>query len=374
VKVRLPVRLFVSYAAVAAIGAGTAYVAVRIIAPRIFDQRMGMMDGGQGLGQGGQMMGAPEDRLDRSAPIREAFLSSLDTALIIGFIASIIIAGLVAAFVTYRLLRPLEDVRAATRRIAAGDYQALIAIPSEPEMAELATDVNTLATELAETETRRVRLLGDVAHEMRTPLTTLDGYVEGMIDGVFPADEQTLGSLTTELRRLRRLSDDLAALSRAEERRFDMVLVDADLDEIATSVADRLRPQFEDSGIAFSISADTPTPVTVDPDRIIQVLTNLLGNALVATEPGGSVSLEVRPGGEWADLTVRDTGIGLVEPDQERIFERFYRAEGAPRRSGGSGIGLTISREIAQAHGGTLTASSAGRGHGSQFTLRLPLR
>ena len=373
-KVRLPVRLFVSYAAVAAIGAGTAYVAVRIIAPRIFDQRMGMMDGGQGLGQGGQMMGAPEDRLDRSAPIREAFLSSLDTALIIGFIASIIIAGLVAAFVTYRLLRPLEDVRAATRRIAAGDYQALIAIPSEPEMAELATDVNTLATELAETETRRVRLLGDVAHEMRTPLTTLDGYVEGMIDGVFPADEQTLGSLTTELRRLRRLSDDLAALSRAEERRFDMVLVDADLDEIATSVADRLRPQFEDSGIAFSISADTPTPVTVDPDRIIQVLTNLLGNALVATEPGGSVSLEVRPGGEWADLTVRDTGIGLVEPDQERIFERFYRAEGAPRRSGGSGIGLTISREIAQAHGGTLTASSAGRGHGSQFTLRLPLR
>jgi len=374
VKVRLPVRLFISYAAVAAIGVATAYVSVRIIAPRIFDQRMGMVDGGQGLGPGGQMMGAPEDRLDRSAPIREAFLSSLDTALVIGFAASIVMAGLVAAFVTYRLLRPLEDVRAATRRIAAGDYQALIALPSEPEMAELATDVNTLATELAETESRRVRLLGDVAHEMRTPLTTLDGYIEGMIDGIFPADEQTLGALTMELRRLRRLSDDLAALSRAEERRFDMEPVPVNLDEIATTTADRLRPQFEDSDVTFTVHADRPTPVTVDPDRITQVLTNLLGNALVATEAGGSVSMDVRPNGEWAELTVTDTGIGLDPPDQERIFERFYRAEGAPRRSGGSGIGLTISREITQAHGGTLTASSAGRGHGSQFTLRLPLR
>jgi signal transduction histidine kinase len=127
-----------------------------------------------------------------SSSVRSAFVSALNTALLVGVLASVAAAALVAAFVTRRLLGPLDAVRAATRQIAAGRYEASVPVPSEPELAELATDVNALATALADTETRRTRLLGEVAHEMRTPLTALDGYVEGMIDGVFAADADTL--------------------------------------------------------------------------------------------------------------------------------------------------------------------------------------
>lgn len=363
-------RLFISYAVVAVVGALTAFATVRLLAPQFFDQRMGMMAGVTD----GQGMGDHTGRLGASRSIREAFLSSLDLALLAGLVLSLVIAGAVAAFVTYRLLRPLEDVRAATRQIAAGDYHAQVPLPSEPEMAALATDVNTLARELADTEARRTRLLGDVAHEMRTPLTALDGYVEGMIDGVFPADESTLTAVTGELRRLRRLSEDLSSLSRAQEHRLEFVDVDADLAALVRTAAERLRPQFEDAGITLTVSAPSEVPVSIDPDRINQVVTNLLGNAMVATDAGGTVTVSVMARGEHAEMSVTDTGVGLAPDEVEHVFERFYRAPGAPRRSGGSGVGLTISRAIMQDERGTITASSPGKGHGSTFTIRLPLR
>ena len=186
-KARLPVRLFVSYAAVAGVGAIVAYAAVRLLAPRLFDQRVGMMNGaGRGMGMGNTT----------AASVHSAFLSALNTALIVGVLASLAAAGVVAAVVTGRLLRPLDAVRSATRSIAAGQYDGRIALPSEPELAALAGDVNTLAAALAATESRRTQLLGEVAHEMRTPLTTLDGYVEGLIDGVFSPSPDTLASLS----------------------------------------------------------------------------------------------------------------------------------------------------------------------------------
>ena len=187
-KMRLPLRLFVSYALVAAVGAGVAYLTVRLLGPHLFDARMDMMDGASsGMMQGNGL-----------ADVHAAFASALNTALIVGVMAGVVAAALVAAFVTRRLLRPLEAIRLATRQIAAGSYEASVPLPSEPELAELAGDVNSLALALAETETRRTRLLGEVAHEMRTPLTSLDGYVEGMIDGVFAPDPHTLASLSAE--------------------------------------------------------------------------------------------------------------------------------------------------------------------------------
>jgi len=364
-KIRLPVRLFVSYAAVAGVGAIVAYVAVRLLAPRLFDQRVGMMNGGvRGMGMGGTT----------AAGVHSAFLSALNTALIVGVLASLVVAGVVAAVVTGRLLRPLDAVRSATRSIAAGQYDGRIPLPSEPELAALAGDVNTLAAALAATESRRTQLLGEVAHEMRTPLTALDGYVEGLIDGVFSPSPDTFASLSDELRRLHRLADDLSSLSRAQEQRLQLHPVDADLADLARRAASRLSPQFEDAQIRLSVNADTVLPVHVDPDRITQVLTNLLGNALLATPANGTVTVTAREGDGRGEVLISDTGVGLAEAELDRVFERFYRAPGQPRRSAGSGIGLTIARTIARAHGGDVTASSAGLEQGASFTLALPSR
>jgi signal transduction histidine kinase len=365
-KVPLSLRLFISYAGVVVVGAGVAYLTIRLLAPRLFDHQLGMMNG---VGLAGMSMG------DTAAgDLRSAFLSALSTALVVGMLASIVVAGVVAALVTRRLLRPLDAVRRATRGIAAGSYAVRVPIPSEPELAALATDVNTLAMALADTEARRVRLLGDVAHEMRTPLTVLDGYVEGLIDGVFPSGPDTFASLSEELRRLHRLAQDLSSLSRAEEQHVDVHPVDTDLADLARRTALRLLPQFQDMAVTLSVNADEEVPVCVDPDRITQVLTNLLGNALLATPAGGAVAVTAAAAAGRGVVVVTDTGSGLAEEDLDRIFERFYRVQGSSRRSGGSGIGLTIARGITRSYAGDVTAASAGKGHGASFSLTLPLR
>lgn len=364
-KLRLPFRLFISYAVVAIIGAVVAFLTVRLVAPSLFDQRVGMVNGafpGNGMGT------------MSPAGVHSAFLSALDTALLVGVFASVAAAAVVAAVVTQRLLRPINAVRTATRQIAAGRYEGSVPLPSEPEMAALAADINTLAYALADTESRRTRLLGEVAHGMRTPLTVLDGYVEGLIDGVFTTSPETFASLSDELRRLHRLSDDLSSLSRAQEGRLDLHRVDADLADLSRRAARRLSPQFEDARVTLKVAADSVLPVHVDPDPITQVLTNLLGNALLATPTGGTVTLTARGVGGRAEVVVTDTGVGLAQEDIERVFERFYRAPGQSRRSAGSGVGLTIARGIARAHDGDVTASSAGRGWGASFTIVLPLR
>jgi len=365
-KMRLSLRLFISYAAVAVVGGIVAYLTISLLAPRLFEERLGMMMNSDGTGMS---MGNMDAR-----SVRSAFLSALTTSLIVGVLASVVAAGFVAAAVTGRLLRPLNAVRAATKLIAAGEYGGTVPVPSEPELAALATDVNTLARALADTESRRTRLLGEVAHEMRTPLTVLDGYVEGLIDGVFTAGPDTFGSLSEELRRLHRLSDDLSSLSRAQEQRLDLNPVTADLAVLARRAAARLSPQFEDAAVTLKLDADTALPVHVDPDRMTQVLTNLLGNALHATPAGGTVTITARGAGGRGEVVVSDTGVGLDEEDRERVFERFYRVPSQARRSAGSGIGLTIAREIARAHGGDVTASSAGPERGASFTVVLPLR
>ena len=365
-SMRLPWRLFISYAVVVVIGAAVTYVTVRLLAPTLFDHQMNMLGGGHmGMGPGGQG--------GTAGSLRSAFLSALTTALLVGVLASVAAAGLAAAFVTGRLLRPLNAIRAATRQIAAGRYQASVPVPEVPELAALAADVNTLAAELASTETRRTRLLGEVAHEMRTPLTALDGYLEGLIDGVFAPEPEILGAASDELRRLRRLADDLSALSRAEEKQLELHPADTDLAGLARQAAGRLAPQFADAHITLTVHAAATLPVRADPDRITQILTNIIGNALTATPAEGTVTVQARAAGQRAEVAITDTGVGLAAGDLERVFERFYRAPGQPRRSTGSGIGLTIARNIARAHGGDVTASSAGPGRGATFTLTLPL-
>lgn len=361
---RLVVRLVVSHLLVALLAAAATFLVVRQLAPALFDQTMRMTPAGQGPGMGPQ-----------AGVLRQQFGDAVDHALLVGTVVGVAAAAAFGALAAYRLTRPLEAVRAATRAMAAGRYSATVAPPRDRELAELASDITSLGRALDETETRRVRLLGEVAHEMRTPLTVIDGYVEGMIDGVLPSGPEGLGRVSDEVRRLRRLVDDLSALSRADEGRLHLVLAPVDLGDVVARAAERMRSQAQDAGITLSIQAGQgQVPVVADADRVAQVVTNLVGNAVRATPVGGRIEVVCRAAGTEAVVTVTDTGVGLDAADLGRVFERFYRAPRhlPGRADGGSGIGLTIARGIARAHGGELTAASPGPGRGATFTVRLP--
>ncbi|MEO6059362.1 MAG: ATP-binding protein [Candidatus Limnocylindria bacterium] len=357
------VRLFLSYLLVIGVGALTLLVTGSLLASSFFEDHLHQM-GGAGMGGMGGAMGAE---------LQRAVADSVQAALLLAVVASVLAAGVVAALVGRRLVRPIEAVRAATHRLAAGDYRQRVPVPPEFELAALAEDVNALAQALATTESKRIQLIDEVAHELRTPLTTIEGYMEGLIDGVLPPSEETFAAVADEAARLKRLAEDLSQLSRAEEGTFSLTLRDVDLAEVAARAAERLRPQFEDRGVNLELAAAPPLPVRVDPDRLAQVLTNLLGNALVQTPAGGMVSIRGGLDGAWAWVDVADTGQGIPPEELERIFERFYRVGGGADTRPGRGIGLTIARGIARAHEGDLRASSVGLGQGATFRVTLPL-
>jgi histidine kinase len=288
----------------------------------------------------------------------------------IALAASLVLSTLIALVMSRRTLLSLDQLRVGARGLAAGNYDERVARPAEPELADLADDINHLAASLAQTEQRRAALIGDVAHEMRTPLTTMNGVLEGFDDGLFTAAELA-DAVRTEVARLHHLAGDLAAVSRAEEGRLQLDRQAGDLREVITSVAERLRPRFDTAGIGLTVEAPTALPATFDHERMVQVLTNLIGNALAYTPGGGTVTVNAHATAGEVRIAVTDTGRGLLPQDLERIFERFYRAD-PHDHSGGTGIGLTISRAIARAHGGRLTATSPGPGRGATFELVVP--
>ncbi len=353
---RLDVRLFVSYALVVGVVVAALAITFGLRATSEFDDRI---------------RGHENAHLEEET--HQAFVDALWSTLPIALVLSVGGASIVTLFVTRRILRPINDVRTATKRLAAGHYDERVTPPRELELAALAADVNQLAAALETTERRRAQLISEVAHEMRTPLTTISGYVEGIMDGVFSPTDELLATVSEETARLERLVSDLATLSRAEENALPLQITREDLGALATAVAARLRPQFEDQHVTLDVQDGVVLPVDVDRDRVIQVITNLVGNALTYTPAGGRVVVESSERAGEATVTVRDTGIGIADDDLRLIFERFYRVPDLPRPPGGSGIGLTIARSIARAHRGDITASSPGRGLGSTFTLELPL-
>ena len=355
---RLDVRLFASYAAVTAAGATVLLVTTRLLVPRLFDRRVGAGPARGPMGGGPTM--------------HDALVGALDRSLVVALLASLVAAAMIAALVARRILRPISEVRAATRRLAAGRYDQHVAPPVELELAALAADVNSLARSLDDTERRRAELVSDVAHELRTPLTTIRGYAEGMLDGIVAPDDEVLTTVLGEVDRLQRLAADLGTLSRADEGALDLVLVSVDLAALAAAVVSGFDAEASAKGVRLAVVARTDTTVTGDRDRLAQVLGNLVGNAITYTSAGGRVAVDVAGDDQFCTVAVSDTGIGLAPDDLDHIFERFYRVEGVERPPGGSGIGLGIARAIARAHGGDVTAASAGPGRGATFTLRLP--
>lgn len=295
----------------------------------------------------------------------------------IGAGVAVVLAGIAALFATRRATSPLLALAAAAGAIERGESDAATRLRGGPgEIGQVSAAFARMATTLEREDTLRRALVADVAHELRTPVTILLGTSEQMLDGLAEPTTAQLSSLHDEVLRLDRLLDDLSALAAAQAAGLTLKPTAIDLAHVAAHSVQALRPQFEEAELQLVTDLE-PTPVEGDEDRLVQVATNLLSNALKFTPPGGQVTVTTRTGTDHQDvsiarLTVTDTGPGIPAEELPFVFQRFWRGSGAEKR-GGAGIGLAVVAELVTAHGGTVTAENQAGG-GAAFTVNLPSR
>jgi two-component system sensor histidine kinase BaeS len=315
---------------------------------------------GRGMMGAGGMMGAPE----------QAFLSAVDTGILIGAVLAIGLAALVAGAGAYYMIRPLKRLTAAALTVAAGDLTHRVDTGGPLEVSALGEAFNDMSASLAEAETLRQRLVADVAHELRNPIASVRAQAEGIAEGVLAPAPERLSSLVEDTRHLSRLVDDLQELSAADAGRLTYRMERLLLAPIIESEVTRARAR---AGAKVEVVSDCAAQLAVmgDEGRVAQVLRNLLDNALRHTDRG-EVRVRCAVADGRAVIEVVDTGEGIPEADLPYVFERFYRADAARARdTGGSGIGLAVSRRIVQDHGGTVFARNHADGAAVGFTVPL---
>jgi two-component system sensor histidine kinase BaeS len=362
-------KLFLSYLVIIVVGIAVLGTAARLAVPTAYERHLAAMAGMMG----GRMQGLSTDLFDN-------FRKAVNEALVLAILADFGAALVVSLFFSQRIVSPVQEMMAASQRIAEGHYGDRVGVPGSArpeeldELGLLAVSFNRMAARLEKTEAMRRNLIGDVAHELRTPLSSIQGYMEGLIDGVVPANADTFQQVSREADRLQRLVHDLQELSRVEAGAFDLDLKPVPAGRLVEAVVRRLGRQFEEKGVALAVDLPTELPlVHVDEDRMDQVLLNLVGNALQYTPAGGKVTIRAQAAGEVVWLEVQDTGIGIPVEHLSHVFERFYRVDKSRSRAGGgSGIGLTIAKHLVEAHGGEIHVTSDGPGKGSTFSFALP--
>jgi signal transduction histidine kinase len=297
-------------------------------------------------------------------------------ALAIGGIPALGIAGLLSFYLYRTIGRSLASFSTAAGEVAAGNYDVRVSSAElGPEFDALAGSFNEMAVKLSAVDTTRRQMLADLAHEMRTPLASLKGHLEGVEDGVVELDEHTTGILHAQITRLERLARDIRQLTAAEESMTRPQLTPQDPRHLADQAVAAIEPGAVGKGVSITALSTGPenTPVPLDPERMGQVLSNLLENALRHTPTGGTITLRTDHTPEAVTYTVTDTGEGIGAEILPHVFERFYRAHtGREAHRGGSGLGLAISKALVEAQGGTLEATSDGPGRGASFRIRLP--
>jgi len=267
---------------------------------------------------------------------------------------------------------PLGDLLEAAGRIADGDYSPRVAERGPSEVRALARAFNGMAARLQLTEEQRRDLMADITHELRTPLTVIQGNLEGFLDGVYSPDETRLKSLLEETQILARLVEDLRTLALAESGALQLKKEPTDLALLIGETISAFRTQADAAGIRidFQTGADALV-LNLDPERIRQVLSNLIANALRYTPRAGAINVRYgrikSDGGKYAEVTVEDNGVGIASDVLPHIFNRFYKS----RDSSGTGLGLPIARHLVEAHGGSITAESQ-PGRGTTMRIRLP--
>lgn len=309
---------------------------------------------------GGALVGQLVDT--RVSPPNEPwllFVRALPPVLLISFFTGALTV-LIGFLLLRRVVNPLADVIAASQAVAAGDLSARVPVRGPMDLHSLTESFNRMAGALERSDQERRNLLADVAHELRTPLTVMRGQLEGIVDGVYPADDAHIAPVLEETYTLERLVDDLRTLTLAETRQLHFDRRPVDLGELAERAVGLFDAEAQEKHIALALAAAPQLPaVEADPQRVSQVLGNLLSNALRYVPAGGRVTVSVQPAAAGVETVVMDTGPGVPEPDLPHLFDRFWRGEKSrTRAAGGAGLGLAIARQLIEAQGGTITAAN----------------
>ncbi|MDQ1536685.1 MAG: two-component system, OmpR family, sensor histidine kinase BaeS [Actinomycetota bacterium] len=358
-------RLLVAQALVLLTGTLAAWLIAANVGPSLFHEHLARAAVGS----------TPAQIVHTEEAYRSANAISLSWALL----AALVVGMTVNVLIARRIGRSVATIANAASDVASGHYD--VRVPAQGlggEFDALASGFNQMAGRLGSVEQTRRRLLADLGHEMRTPVATLEAYLEALEDGVATLDAGTAELLRSQTRRLARLSEDIGTVSRTEEGQVRLDIRAVHPESVIAAVVESVTEAFDTKGVRLVTDVATGLPeLSVDPIRIGQVLGNLLDNALRHTPAGGTVAVSAttsrRTGG--AELTVADTGEGIPAEHLTHVFERFYRVDAARDRAhGGSGIGLAIAKALVEAQGGQLTATSAGTGQGSTFCVLLPRR
>jgi len=306
-------------------------------------------------------------------PRKEAFLASVNRALLLAAMAAGLVAAVLAIGLSHHILGPIEALTAAARRMEKGDLSQRVEVKSGDEIGELSRAFNAMAESLARLEELRRNMVTDVAHELRTPLSNIRGYLEALRDGMVKPSRELLDSLYEEVMLLNRLVDDLQELALAEARQLRLERRPVALASIVDNAVEAARPRATAKGIKLQVHLPEDLPlVDVDPQRIGQALGNLLSNALTHTPSGGEVVIAAQARGTEVEVSVSDTGEGIPPEHLPYIFERFYRVDKSrSRATGGTGLGLAITKQLVEAHGGRIEVESE-VGRGTRFTFTLP--
>ena len=287
----------------------------------------------------------------------------------LGATAAALLLGILLA---RTLTRPLRELTAATRAVAQGDLDQQVPVRSKDELGELADSFNQMSADLARATALRRQMTADVAHDLRSPLTTVSGYVEALRDGVLKPTPERFEMMYVETQHLKRLVEDLRTLSLADAGELPMDRQSVPPQILLNRLTAAYLHRAKEKDVAIKAQTEPGMPdVHMDQDRMAQVLGNLVDNALRYTPPGGAITLRARTQDSVTLITVQDTGVGIPQQDLPHVFDRFYRGDSARSTDDGeSGLGLAIAKSIVEAHGGTISVDSV-PGEGTTFTIAL---
>jgi signal transduction histidine kinase len=359
-------RLFLSYLVIIGLGGLVLFIASEFAAPILLEHHMQDM----------RELHTPvaENTLQlMDEEIKELYRKAFNQTILWSIFISTLVATMLSIWMSRQIVSPVKKMELASRRISEGRYEERLNAKAPGEIGELAISFNAMASALENIELKRAELIGNIAHEFRTPLSGLRGYLEGFQDKVFTPDEANVGACLKQLSRLEHLMDDLSVLSRVEVGVETIKPEPVFAYRLLEQLRDSFALAFSSKGVDFQLikSLQEDTQVFADAHRTLQILSNLVSNALCHTPIGGRVALWVTVEGDKLVFHVRDTGVGIADTDLPHIFTRFYRADKA-RSESGSGLGLTIARYFVEAQGGTINVSSKA-GEGTHFYFSLPL-
>ena len=314
--------------------------------------------------------GNPADR----EPVGEKYLKRINQALLIVAVGAAAVALLLGIFLARTITRPVRDLTAAAHAMAEGELGKQVAVYSQDELGGLSAAFNRMSADLERSNQARRQMMADIAHDLRTPLAVISGYFESLRDGVLKPSPARLDAMYSETQHLQRLVEDLRTLSLADAGELALNRQLVSPQSLLTRLATAYEHHAEQRGIALlvEVSSDLPA-INVDPERMMQVLGNLVSNALRHTLSGGQIRLVAERQSNTICLSVQDTGEGIAPEILPRIFDRFFRGDTARRQEDGeSGLGLAIAKAIVEAHRGSITAASE-LGKGATFAIALPV-